>query len=76
MDSDRRYKQRGYMDSDRPDSKFERNGDDRPSADLQRASDSRAKDDGHVRLDYPPVHLQPLSKKISRHTQWSLCADL
>src|SRR5437868_7287166 len=30
MDSDRRYKQRGYMDSERPDSKFERNGDDRP----------------------------------------------
>src|ERR1700704_833634 len=30
MDSDRRYKQRGYMDSERPDSRFERNGDDRP----------------------------------------------
>ena len=30
MDSDRRYKQRGYMDSERPDHKSERNGDDRP----------------------------------------------
>jgi hypothetical protein len=30
MDSDRRYKQQGYMDSARPDSRFERNGDDRP----------------------------------------------
>jgi len=48
----------------------------RPSADLQRASDCRAKDDGHVRLDYPPVHLQPLSNKISRHPQWHLCTNL
>jgi hypothetical protein len=30
MDSDRRYKQRGYMDSERPDFKSERNGDERP----------------------------------------------
>jgi hypothetical protein len=50
--------------------------EDRPSADHQRASDCHAKDDGHVRLDYPPVHLQPLSNKISRHPQWSLSANL
>src|SRR5207247_1755383 len=30
MDSDRKYKQRGYMDTDRPDFKPERNGDERP----------------------------------------------
>ncbi len=30
MDSDRRYKQRGYQDFDRPDNRSERNGDDRP----------------------------------------------
>jgi hypothetical protein len=30
MDSDRRYRQRGYMDSDRSERKPERNGDERP----------------------------------------------
>src|ERR1051326_4315916 len=30
MDSDRKYKQRGYMDTQRPDFKSERNGDERP----------------------------------------------
>src|SRR5437899_3236838 len=30
MDSDRKYKQRGYMDTQRPDFKTERNGDERP----------------------------------------------
>ncbi|HKW99348.1 MAG TPA: hypothetical protein VJN43_16530 [Bryobacteraceae bacterium] len=30
MDDDRKYRQRGYMDSDRPDHRSERNGDERP----------------------------------------------
>src|ERR1051326_8367734 len=30
MDSDRKYKQRGYVDTQRPDVKSERNGDERP----------------------------------------------
>src|SRR2546422_7736271 len=30
MDSDRKYRQRGYMDTNRPEHKPERNGDDRP----------------------------------------------
>jgi hypothetical protein len=35
MDSDRKYKQRGYMDTDRPDHRSERNGDDRPRQGLR-----------------------------------------
>jgi hypothetical protein len=30
MDSDRKYRQRGYQDINRPDNRSERNGDDRP----------------------------------------------
>src|SRR3989454_2155630 len=30
MDSDRKYRQRGYMDTNRPEHKPERNGDERP----------------------------------------------
>jgi len=30
MDSDRKYRQRGYMDSNRPEPRSERNGDERP----------------------------------------------
>ena len=30
MDSDRKYRQRGYQDTNRPDNRSERNGDDRP----------------------------------------------
>lgn len=32
MDGDRKYRQRGYMDSDRPDSRPARNGDERPKS--------------------------------------------
>jgi hypothetical protein len=30
MDSDRKYRQRGYQDTDRPDPRSDRNGSDRP----------------------------------------------